>query len=381
MPNQFQSDLKETDIFSSAAYSGEYKRSLLAKLIYLLDNIPAEHKNTLVKSKINTESYQNFDMQQALKGDAYYRSFFTTLNIVELELLLLSLRPGLELNRQQDPRLAALFDYVYRNKPLATTEYKVDSVIKAISDVFSDSSRAEALRQHEEDVALNPGLELTDYELQQCGLLAPIFKLYLPKLAPSAELANFNEVIRNKIIKEPSISIAERHRRLELTTRRLADLLEVRGFVQDAFELRSAVFGPKYASERLDEYRIKRDKSGESIKDIPRAAPNGRLTNFMQSVLNAIRRRRQAPIINAQKRTRKVLPLDFPATLDSSPTFKLNTDMSKRLANVQKGLQTTAAELSRKSVSMTPSFSRTKPPGFEMLFPETSGPRKNSPKP
>lgn len=380
MPNQLQTDLKDPDIFSSAAHSGEYKRSLLAKLIYLFDNIPEEHKNTLIKSKVIAESYPNFDMHQALRnGDAYFRSFFTTLSVVELELLLLALKPGLELNRVQDPRTAALFEYVYKNKPVATTEYKVDSVMKAISGAFSDSSRAEALRQHEEDVALNPGLELSDYELQQCGLLGPMFKLHLPKLSPSAELNNFNEVIRNKIIKEQGISIAEKHRRLELTTRRLADLLELRGFVQDAYDLRAAVFGPNYARERLDAYRNKRDSTGESIKDIPRAAANGTLTNFMQSVLKAIQRRRK-PLANAQMSSKKIIPVSTLDTRFEPMPTKINADLSSRFARVQKELLQRAAEQTKRTVSMTHSFANTKSPGFDLLLPETSGPHKKRPK-
>lgn len=300
MPSDFDEFQTELDTLPSAIYTAEYKRSLLAKLIYLIDHVADDHKNSLILSKIKNLDYKNFNLarisngectlnfnpSKSLEGAPYFREFLGQLNIIELEWLLASLKPGLAHNTTNNPQTAATFNYVYHDIPVPKPELIIERLHKATGAIFSDSLEAEAMRQHLEAVTKNPTQALEEHEYKQCGKpLDLALKFFLPKLGNEKDQtrAQFNRIIR-KILKDPKISTYEQQRRLRFTVNKLADVLEQRGQLQHAFDLREAVFGREYALKRKHEYYEKKQaKRKEKEKAINKKQNQIRANRFFSS--------------------------------------------------------------------------------------------------
>lgn len=255
---QFPPDSFAAD-FMPGQYDSEYRRMLMTRLLTLWKNVSDKHRNEIIKGRLRR--LEKFNLARSLvEGDAYFDELIKSLSIEELEDILLDVRRPLQQNLY-DPRTEAAYYHIYHDQPLSTPQLIIQQVMDAFGNEFANTLEQEYMRQHDQAVAKDPYYPLADHEFKPVGQdFALIFKTALPKITDPITRGEYTRITR-MVLKDPNLNTYERQKRLFDTVVKLATVLENRGQLEDAYELRESVFGRAYAERCLEDYKRNTDPS------------------------------------------------------------------------------------------------------------------------
>lgn len=389
---------------SAYQYTDDYKNSLLQKLFFLLENVAPEHKNILITSKIANMQFEKFDRARSLvEGSAYFRQFLTSLDVLALEKILVTLKPGLELNSSFNPRTANAYMHVYHAQPVQSAQFIIEQAFDAFGNKFSSSLEKEIIRQQQAAIAADPAHMLEHNELQQCKEYNVVFKEYIPKIPDPVIRGKFVAIIR-KTLRDPFIGDDETQLRLRFAAQKLAEALENAGNSKDAYALRALISSPEYRRIALDQHarlQESKDKTAQNrpqptmqarpkpfldvntAQTVPRPRPTTRqslLERFKNSMasLNPLRWFKSEPA--------KVEP--FPPLVDMLPPVKPTydpavakrmRDLSEKIYKLQNPVSPNAADSLNATNPVTFAFDARNKKQNRNILPEMYGPHKPKP--
>ncbi len=249
-----ESEAQVFDQYIAFAADPEIERvELLAKLLYLLENVAEQDKTALIKSKIIGRRYERFDLARSWnEGDEYFKKFLGTLDVSELQSLLATIKLPFTQHQITNPKTAAAFKFAFYGQATPTPKLIIEETIDSVGNHFTASLEESAARAYREANIKYPARNLEKRELSKCGKpCGEIFNTYLNMLGDDQTRRKFNKFIRDRITNE-ALSDYQLQERLLYAADRLADVLEQQHKSIAAENIRSSLIQAGYPSKPLN---------------------------------------------------------------------------------------------------------------------------------
>lgn len=271
------------------------RQAIISDIVYLLGHVAPEHKTSIVKVLIRKN--HKFDIARGLlEGDEYYKWFLASpdnqLDDDQLCTLRERILNELSRNMHSSQQTANAVNYIVANKTTPTATSVIEDAYNTIGNIFARTLQDEEDRQYNLANNTDPNRALEERELKLCGNpYAELLRNNLPLLRKydGGEFAKFNSVIRRLLLKyqdkNSNMSMLDLQVRLRYTLKKLADVLDIRGFSDVSMDIRAKVFGHEYTGYGAVESLRSAGKDKQKSRPIITEEMKERSNAFLQYIL------------------------------------------------------------------------------------------------